>query len=154
MLYEISLFQQRDGVFLPPLPDYSVFQYFLLMQGMYIPLTLVWLFLTRRYRFTVRDSYFAALWVSMLEGVLFNGLVQQSLFSPLFFTAPILIAYYGLAYGAILTLPLVILSESSIWSKNSTDVSLKRKIIYAVVLQFFVFLLWTSWGLFLGKLWA
>jgi hypothetical protein len=88
---------------------------FLLAQGDYIPIALVSLFVIRRTRASFREIYFFAGGKSLTEGLVFMGVLSAVLVSPTFWLAPLVLAYYTLAYATFMALPLLFVDEALLW---------------------------------------
>lgn len=117
--------------------------------GFYIPFSALSLFLIHRYRLTFSDVYLMGVAASLTEGMLFGSALTSAVFSPLFFLAPFLLAYYGLVYGAVLAMPLVFLDERQLWSGTDNPLPLWRKLGYGFVIAFASYLCFAGWGFLL-----
>ena len=119
--------------------------------GIYIPIAAGMIFLARRYRLKLEDLYFAALGVSMCEGILFMGTVQATLFSPMFIFVPFLIAYYALAYGAIFLFPFLFLDLSVFWKNSGKEIGRIKQALYGFLMGFLAFLIYVGWAYVLSN---
>ncbi len=143
-MYESTLFTRKDGIVVGgsnPVPILSL----LSTLGIYIPISAGMVFLARRYRLELEGLYFAALGVSMCEGVLFNGLVQATLFSPMFIFVPFLIGYYALAYGAIFLFPFLFVDISVFWKAPGKEIGRIRQVLYGFLMGTLGLLVWVGW---------
>lgn len=138
MLYEFSLRTGPagfGGMHPQTLPS------FLLAQGFYVPLAIISYFLIRRYRYTLKEAFFAFGLVALYEMVTM-GWLFATLFSPLFFLTPLVIAYYFTIYALFVVWPLLFVDEAKLWGQISRPISYRRKLFYGLLVGP------TSWGLF------
>ena len=112
MLFEASLTVTGEGIGgIHPqnLPS------FILAQGDYIPLAIISYLVIRKYHLSFREVFFLAGGKSLTEGLIFTGVLTAVILSPQFFLAPIVLAYYTLAYSSFIALPLLLVDEELLW---------------------------------------
>ncbi len=90
---------------------------FILAQGDYIPIAVVTYLVIRRTQASFREVFFFAGGKSLTEGLIFTGVLTSLLISPLFFLAPLTVAYYTLAYSSFIALPLLFIDEELLWKE-------------------------------------
>ena len=119
MMFELSLTITGEGVGgLHPesLPS------FILAQGDYIPIALVSYFVVRRFHAAFTEVFFLAGGKSLTEGIVFTGVLVSLIASPMFFLAPLAVAYYTLVYASFIASPLLFIDPELLW-----DTSLQPK---------------------------
>ena len=84
---------------------------FVLAQGDDIPIALASLFVIRRTRASFRENCFFAGGKSLTEGLIVTGVLTAVLVSPMAPLAPLVLAYYTLAYATFKALPLLFVDE-------------------------------------------
>ncbi len=112
MVYETSLTvtgQGIGGVHPETLPS------FILAQGDYIPIAIVSYLVIRKTKASFHELFFFAGGMSLTEGLIFTGVLTTVLFSPQFFLAPSILAYYTMAYSSFVALPLLLIDEGLLW---------------------------------------
>lgn len=119
---------------------------FILAQGFYWFFAIFGLFLIRRYHYSLNDLYLASIAAAMTEGIVFNRIILSLVPSPLVVVTPFIIGYYGLIYGIILCLPLLIIDPQSLWSSEEMNTSLSRKVVYGFLMAFITYLLFVGWA--------
>lgn len=82
--------------------------------GDYLLLALVSLWAIRRFGLGFPGAFFLAAGFSLSEGLIFTGVLSQLVGSPLWAMAPLMLAYYTLAYASFIALPLLILPVGSL----------------------------------------
>ncbi len=142
MLYELTLSESPGNIggF-----HHKTRQSFILAQGFYIPFVLLSYFLIRKYHFSFRDVFLIAGLVSLYEALQFG--VPGTLFSPLFFLSPLVLAYYVVVYAQFLTLPLLVVDETLLWQGDKPRLPWWRKVFYGFALGitcWFIAGLWTT----------
>lgn len=80
---------------------------FVLAQGDYIALALVAWWMIRRWGLGFAGALWLALGKSLTEGLIFTGVLTANLMSP---AAPLMLAYFTMAYGYFIALPMLILA--------------------------------------------
>ncbi len=151
MVYELSL--TVDGTGLGGVhPDTRAS--FLLAQPDYLMIAAVALWLVRRWHLGFAGAFWIACGKSLTEGLLFSGALTAAILSPAWPFAPLMLAYYALAYSTFVALPLLVLAPETLWSdKPTTPPGALRLIAAGFVLAFVIRLIW---GLVFGPLiaWA
>ena len=111
MLYEASLTVDGTGIG-GVHPDTHTS--YVLAQGDYIMIALAAWGLVRHFHLTFRDTFFLAGGKSLTEGLVFTGVLTGVLMSPQAYAAPLVMAYYTLAYATFVALPLLIIDPASL----------------------------------------
>lgn len=114
MLFEIGLTVTGEGiggVHPETVPS------FILAQGDYIAIALVAFLVIRKTQASFREMFFFAGGKSLTEALIFTGALTSVLLSPLFLLAPIVLAYYTLAYSSFIALPLLLIDEELLWKE-------------------------------------
>jgi hypothetical protein len=88
-------------------------------QGSYVPMALLGLIGNRMWRLDFHAMFFVAGGISLTEGLIFTGVLAATLLSSGAWIAPILLAYYTLAYASFLALPLLIIDPTSLQSSRA-----------------------------------
>ena len=112
MLFEASLTVTGEGIgglHLQTIPS------FILAQGDYIPIAIVSYLVIRKSRLSFREVFFYSGGKSLTEGLIFTGVLTDIIFSAQFFLAPLVLAYYTLAYSSFIALPLLFIDEELLW---------------------------------------
>lgn len=141
MIFETSLTVNGEGIGgVHPQTGPS----FILAQGDYIPIAVVSYFVIRKLRLSFRQAYFFAGGKSMTEGLIFTGALLGVIASPLFFLAPLVIAYYTLAYSSFIALPLLFIDEELLWGSAPPQRkwSIPRLVVLGFVLAFGIRVFW------------
>ena len=112
MLYEASLTVDGTGIG-GVHPDTRAS--YLLAQGDYILIALATWGLVQHFHLTFRDIFFLAGGKSLTEGLVFTGVLTSVLVSPQAYAAPLMLAYYTLAYATFVALPLLIIDPACLW---------------------------------------
>jgi len=87
---------------------------YLLAFGDYLLLALASLWVIRRFGLGFPGAFFLAAGFSLSEGLIFTGVLAQLIASPLWVMAPLMLAYYTLAYSGFIALPLLLLPVGSL----------------------------------------
>ena len=112
MMFEASLTVTGEGIGgLHPKTVPS----FILAQGDYIPIAVISYLVIRKFRLSFREVFFFSGGKSLTEGLIFTGVLTTVIVSPLFFLAPVVVAYYTLAYSSFIALPLLFIDEEALW---------------------------------------
>lgn len=149
MLYELSLRTGPTGfggMHPQTVPS------FLMAQGFYVLLAICSYFLIRRYQYTFKEAFFAFGLVALYE-MATMGWLFSTLFSPLFFLTPLVIAYYFTVYALIVTWPLLLVDETVLWSRTPHPISRRRKLLYGMLIGpicWIIFVLWSGGLNYLG----
>ena len=141
MLYELTLSEapgNLGGMYAKTIPS------FILAQGFYIPFAVLSYFLIRKFHFNFRDVFFVAGLVSLYEALQFG--VPGTLFSPLFFLTPLVLAYYVVVYAQMLTWPLLVVDETLLWHGDKPRLPWWRKLLYGFLLGFSCWVTFGLWG--------
>ncbi|MDH4117978.1 MAG: hypothetical protein OEX04_02850 [Acidimicrobiia bacterium] len=141
MAYELSLTVDGTGIGgVHPETRTS----FILAQGDYVPIALVALAATRLKRLTYRDAFFLAAGMSLTEGLVFTGVLTATVLSPAFVLAPLVAAYYALAYSSYVALPLLLTGAHKIWPESGEPgrISVPLLLLAGFVLGFGIRLFW------------
>ncbi len=112
MIYEASLTVDGTGIG-GVHPDTRAS--YLLAQGDYIMIAVATWALIRYFHLTFRDTFFLAGGKSLTEGLVFTGVLTGVLMSVQAYAAPLMLAYYTLAYASFVALPLLIIDPASLW---------------------------------------
>jgi hypothetical protein len=102
---------------------------FLMAFGDYLLLALAALWLIRRFGLDFQAVFFLAAGFSLSEGLIFTGVLAGVVASPLWLMAPLMLAYYTLAYASFIALPLLVLPVDAL---TSGPVRLRRPMIWAL----------------------
>ena len=146
MLFELSLTVTGEGV---GGMHSETWPSFILAQGDYILIAVVSYLVIRRTHAGFRDTFFFAGGMSLTEGLIFTGVLSSLIVSPLFWLAPLGLAYYTLAYASFVALPLLFIDGELLW-KNSLQPK-KRTILFYWALGFgLAFAIRLFWGLLYG----
>ncbi len=121
MAYEASLTLTGEGI--GGMHAQTLISY-ILAQGDYIPLALISYLVIWRTGASFWRMFFFAGGVALTEGIVFNGTLTSVLFSPMFFLAPLVLAYFTLAYGSFIALPLLFVDEELLWKKPRREQTL------------------------------
>lgn len=149
MLYELTLSESPGnigGMHPKTIPS------FILAQGFYIPFALLSYFLIRKFHFSFRDVFLMAGLVSLYEALQYG--VPGTLFSPLFFLTPLVLAYYVVVYAQFLTLPLLVVDETLLWHGDKPRLPWWRKLLYGLVLGITCWLTLGLWETALNVIFA
>jgi hypothetical protein len=148
MIYELTL--SVDGTGLGGMhPDTRAS--FVLAQGDYIPIALTTLWLIRRWHLDFAGAFLLGCGKSLTEGLVFTGVLTQTLVSPSWPLAPLMLAYYGLAYASFVALPLVVLSPQTLWDRRPPPRPISAPVLIATGFAL-AFVLRILWGLGTGPL--
>ncbi len=115
MLYEASLTVTGTGIG-GVHPDTRAS--YILAQGDYILIALATLALIRWLRLDFDRTFFLAGGKSLTEGLIFTGVLAATLVSPQAWVAPLMLAYYTLAYATFMALPLLFIDPRLIWAAD------------------------------------
>jgi hypothetical protein len=147
MVFELTLTLNGEGVggmHAHTIPS------FILAQGDYIPIAIVSYFVIRRTHATFREAFFFAGGKSLTEGLVFTGVLATQVASPLFFLAPLTLAYYTLAYASFIAAPLMLVDAQLLWDSRQPR---RRSAVFFWALGFgLAMLIRLFWGLVYGPL--
>jgi len=129
MMYEASLTLTGEGI--GGVHRYTI-PSFILAQGDYIPIAIVSCLVIRNARISFREVFFFAGGKSLTEALIFTGALTAVIASPLFFLAPIVLAYYTLVYSSFIALPLLFINEEMLW-KNPQPKKERSTIFYWIL---------------------
>jgi hypothetical protein len=116
MIYEASL--TLDGTGIGGVhPDTR--SSYTLAQGDYLLIALTTLLLIRYLHLDFTRTFFIAGGKSLTEGLIFFGILTTILISPWFWTAPLFLAYYTLAYATFVAMPLLFIDPRLLWQSPS-----------------------------------
>jgi hypothetical protein len=141
MLYELTLSESLGdigGFHLKTIPS------FILAQGFYIPYAVLSCFFIRKFHLNFRDVFFVGGIVCLYEALQFG--VPGTLFSPLFFLTPLVLAYYVVVYAMMLTWPLLIVDVRLLWHRNKSRLPRWRKVFYSLILGITCWFIAGVWG--------
>lgn len=146
MIYELTLTVDGHGLGgLHPNTRAS----FILAQGDYIAFALISFVIIRYLKLSFWSAFFLAGGKSLTEGLIFTGLLTQTIVSPFFFLSPLILAYYTFVYASFIALPLLYLNEQLLWSDSSP--SRRRPVLLIWLIGFlFAFGVRLFWGLIYG----
>ncbi len=148
MIYELTLTVTGEGVGgLHP----NTVPSFILAQGDYIPIAIVSYFVIRRTHASFKKVFFFAGGKSLTEGIIFTGVLASQIASPLFYFAPLTLAYYTLVYASFIAAPLIFVDAELLWD-NSLQ-SKRHSVLFFWALGFaLAFVIRIFWGLVYGPL--
>lgn len=147
MIFELTLTVNGQGV---GGLHASTIPSFILAQGDYIPIALVSYFVIRRTHASFNEIFFFAGGKSLTEGLIFTGVLATQADSPLFFLAPLTLAYYTLAYASFIAAPLMLVDAELLWDARQPK---RRSTLFFWVLGFaLAMLIRIFWGLVYGPL--
>ena len=141
MLYELTLSESPGNI--GGFHDKTI-PSFILAQGFYIPFAVLSYFLVGKFHFNFRDVFFVAGLVSLYEALQFG--VPGTLFSPLFFLTPLVVAYYVVVYAQMLALPLLMVDETLLWHGDKPRLLMWHKVFYGLVLGLTCWFIAGLWG--------
>ncbi len=141
MLYELTLSEPPGNIggFHP-----KTIPSFILAQGFYIPFAVLSYVLIRKFYFSFRDVFFMAGLVCLYEALQYG--IPGTLFSPLFFMTPLVLAYYVVVYAQMLTWPLLVVDETLLWHGDKLQLPWWRKVLYSLILGLTCWLIAGLWG--------
>jgi hypothetical protein len=141
MAYELSL--TVDGTGLGGVHPNTAAS-FLLAQPDYLMIAAATLWLIHRWHLGFAGAVLIACGKSLTEGLVFTGVLSATLLSPNWPYAPLVLAYYTLAYASFVALPLLILAPKSLWSSRPPPrpASPLRLILTGFALAFVIRILW------------
>ncbi len=124
---------------------------FILAQGDYIPIAIVSYLVVRELHLSFHELFFFAGGKSLTEGLIFTGVLTTTILSPQFYLAPIVLAYYTLAYSSFIALPLLFIDEELLWKaskrKRSPSIPFLWLLGFSLALAIRIF-----WGLIYSPL--
>ncbi len=91
---------------------------FVLAQGDYIPIALATLWMVRRWHLGFAGAFLISCGKSLTEGLVFTGVLTNTVLSPAWPYAPLMLAYYTLAYANFVALPLLVLAPETLWDRH------------------------------------
>jgi hypothetical protein len=148
MMFEMSLTVNGEGIggmHQETLPS------FILAQGDYLALAIVSYLAIRKLNLSFPEVFFLAGGKSLTEGLLFMGHLTATILSPQFFLAPLVAAYYALAYSSFIALPLLFIDEELLWQDRGSKQ--RPSIPYIWLLGFILALaVRIFWGLIYGPI--
>lgn len=112
MTYELSLTVNGEGI---GGMHQQTLASFLLAQGDYIPIALTSLAMIHFGRLSFHQVWFFAVGIALTEGLIFMGVLLQTILSPMFFLAPLVLSYYAFVYASFIAMPLLYLDEQPLW---------------------------------------
>lgn len=117
---------------------------FILAFGDYSLLALASLLLIRLLRLDFRQGFFLAGGMALSEGLIFKPVLVSVVLSEQFYLAPILVAFYTLAYASFLALPQLILPYGALWKDDQRPgwVSVPLLWLLGLLAAFVTRLLW------------
>jgi hypothetical protein len=147
MLYELTLSESPGNIggFHP-----KTIPSFVLAQGFYLPYAVLSYFLIRKFHLSFRDVFLVGGIVCLYEALQYG--VPGTLFSPLFFLTPLVLAYYVVVYALMLTWPLLVVDETLLWHGNKPTLPWWRKVFYSLILGITCWLIAGLWGELTAKL--
>lgn len=112
MVYEVTLTVDGTGY---GGVHRDTFASFVLAQGDYIPIALATLVMVRRWHLGFAGAFLISCGKSLTEGLVFMGVLTDTILSPTWPYAPLMLAYYTLAYASFVALPLLVIAPQSLW---------------------------------------
>lgn len=91
---------------------------YILAQGDYLMIALATLLLTRFLRLDFDRAFFLAGGKSLTEGLIFTGVLAALVTTPQAWAAPLVLAYYMLAYATFVAMPLLFVDPRALWAVN------------------------------------
>jgi hypothetical protein len=87
----------------------------ILAQGDYIINAVACRLIVRHFGFGFNDAFLLAAGFSLSEGLVFSGVLTGVILSPAWSWAPVVFAYYAMAYATFIALPLLLIAPGALW---------------------------------------